>query len=94
MNLPFLFRILAFPNSPLYEDFFNLVEKEEGLGGLKKRKLQGKEPKVAEISSLKDQIKIDAEIKDGWIEKGMMYCWNENGESLEYKYKNKTKELF
>lgn len=43
-----------------------------------------------EIKDSLGRVIIDAEIKDGWIEKGMMYCWNENGESLEYKYKNKS----
>ena len=48
----------------LYEDFYQLAAEAEGVKGLKKRKFKQIEKPVEDASSLKDQIKIDAEIKD------------------------------
>jgi hypothetical protein len=47
-----------------------------------------------EIKDSLGRLIIDAEISDGWIEKGNMFCWNENGMSIEYKYKNKLIKNF
>lgn len=37
---------------------------------------------------------IDAQIEDGWIKKGKMWCYNERGDALEYNYKNKSVKSF
>lgn len=37
---------------------------------------------------------IDAEIEDGWIKKGKMWCYDERGDALEYNYKNKSIKSF